>query len=458
MEDFMENENRGLRDMTVGSPARHIFLFALPLLLGSFLQQLYNMVDSWGVGNYVGDAALAAVGVGFPVIFMFTSLFMGIANGGTVVIAQYYGAGKLDRVRDAVDTIYTTFLVSAIPVTILALLLVKPLLFLLRVDEAAYHEAWVYLMIVCAGLVGTIGYNTNAGILNGIGNSRTTLLFLAVAAGLNIALDLILVLCAGMGVAGVALGTIISQTFSWLFGLLYINRKYPQIAIHPFCFRFDKTLFRQVLGIGLPAGFQMSLVSIGVMTVMSKVNTFGTAYTAAYNVGNKLDSMAFLAVQALTNSVTAFVGQNVGAKKPERVRQGVRMTVTATVVWCLLMTVVLLVWSDRLFHLFSPEAAVAEAGNYYIRAIMPPYALFGVMYILNGAMRGAGESVFPMTVTILSMIVLRVPAVYYLANHFGPAYMFYGFGIGWIGGFVLCVTYYLSGRWKKRGSLADETS
>ena len=140
-----------------------------------------------------------------------------------------------------------------------------------------------------------------------------------------------------MGVAGVALGTIISQTFSWLFGLFYINRKYPQIAIHPFCFRFDRALFRQVLGIGLPAGLQMSLVSLGIMAVMSKVDTFGKAYTAAYTVGNKLDSMAFLTVQALTNSITAFVGQNTGAKKPERVRIGVRIAVTATVVWCLFM-------------------------------------------------------------------------------------------------------------------------
>lgn len=167
----MATSNGGLRNMTEGSPARHIVLFALPLLAGSFLQQLYNMVDSWVVGQYVGDAALAAVGIGFPVIFMFTSLFMGLANGGTVVIAQFYGAGELDRVRDAVDTIYTAFTFSAVPVTLLAVGLVKPILFLLRVDDAAYDDAWLYLTVVCAGLIGTIGYNLNAGILGGLGNS-----------------------------------------------------------------------------------------------------------------------------------------------------------------------------------------------------------------------------------------------------------------------------------------------
>lgn len=182
---------KGMRNMTVGSPAGHIFAFALPLLAGSFLQQLYNMVDSWVVGQYVGDAALAAVGIGFPVIFMFTSLFMGLSNGGTVVIAQFYGAEKMDRVRDAVDTIYTAFIISAVPITLLAVVLVKPLLFILRVEDAAYHEAWVYLTVVCAGLMGTIGYNLNSGILGGLGNSRTTLLFLAISAIMNIVLDLV---------------------------------------------------------------------------------------------------------------------------------------------------------------------------------------------------------------------------------------------------------------------------
>ncbi len=450
----MARSERGLRNMTDGSPAEHIFYFALPLLAGSFLQQLYNMVDSWVVGNYVGDAALAAVGVGFPVIFMFTSLFMGISNGGTVVIAQYYGAGKLDRVRDAVDTIYTAFMAAALPVTVLALLLVKPLLFVLRVESGAYHEAWVYLMIVCAGLVGTIGYNINAGILGGLGNSRTTLLFLAISSLMNIALDLALVLAAGMGVAGVALGTILSQAFSWLFGLFYINRCYPDIAIRPFCRRFDKALFRQIMGIGLPAGIQMSLVALGAMVVMSKINSFGKEFAAAYNVGSKLDSLAFLPVQSLSNAVTAFVGQNTGAKRPDRVRRGIRMTVAASVVWSAVM-LVLIPLGPTLVGFFSDTPAVIHSGTVYLRCIMPFYVLFSVMFCLNNAMRGAGDSLFPMLDVIFSLILVRVPAVYWFADHYGPDYMYYGVGVGWCVGFTLSVVYYLSGRWKRKGSLAD---
>lgn len=442
--------------MTVGSPAGHIFYFALPLLAGSFLQQLYNMVDSFVVGKYVGDSALAAVGVGFPVIFMFTSLFMGLSNGGTVVIAQFYGAGRMDRVRDAVDTIYTSFVCAAVPVTLAALLAVKPMLWLLRVDESAYHEAWVYLMVVCAGLMGTIGYNLNAGILGGLGNSRSTLLFLSIAAVMNIFLDFALVLWADMGVLGVALGTIISQAFSWLFGIFFINCRYPQIRIRPFCRRFDRELFRQIMGIGLPAGIQMSLVAVGSMVIMSKVNSYGEAYTAGYNVGYRLDQLAFLPVQSLSNAVTAFVGQNIGAKRLDRARRGVRVTVGSAVVWSLAMTALLIPCGPFFISIFSQTPAVIDAGAAYLQGIMPFYALFAVFFTLNNAMRGAGESVFPMVNTILSLILLRVPSVYLMAAYFGPMYMYYGFGVGWAVGFAATVAYYLSGRWLRHGSLAEE--
>ena len=450
----MEHQN-GMRNMTVGSPAGHIFYFALPLLAGSFLQQLYNMVDSWVVGNYAGDAALAAVGVGYPVIFMFTSLFMGLSNGGTVVIAQFYGAGNMDRVRDAVDTIYTAFMASAIPITALALGLVRPVLLLMQVEEDAWAESWLYLAVVSAGLIGAIGYNLNAGILGGLGNSRTTLLFLAIASIMNIVLDLVFVLGCGMGVLGAALGTIISQAFSWLFGLFYINRHYPNIAIRPFCFRFDKALFRQIMGIGLPAGIQMSLVAVGAMVVMSKINSFGKEYTAAYNVGSKLDSLAFLPVQSLSNAVTAFVGQNIGARRLDRARQGIRITVAASVAWSAVM-LVLIPLGPTLVGFFSDTPAVIQSGSVYLKCIMPFYLLFSVMFCLNNAMRGAGDSLFAMVDVIFSLILVRVPAVYWFADHYGPDYMYYGVGVGWCVGFTLSVVYYLSGRWKRKGSLADK--
>ena len=448
-------QSRGLRNMTVGSPAGHIFYFALPLLAGSFLQQFYNMVDSWVVGNFVGDGALAAVGVGAPVIFLFSSLFMGVSNGGTVVIAQFFGAGKPERVRDAIDTVYTAFVCGAVPLSVIAVLLVRPLLFALRVEDAAYAEAYTYLLVVCAGLVGTIGYNLNSGILRGLGNSRTTLLFLAVSTVLNIALDLLFVPVFRWGVFGAALATIIAQASSWLFGLVYINRAYPDYAIRPFCFRFDRELFREIMRIGLPSGLHMSLVALGSMVVMSKINSYGHDFTAAYNVGSKLDSMAFLPIQSLASAVVAYVGQNMGAKQMDRVRKGVRITVFSSLAWAAVM-LVLIPLGPTLIGFFSDTPAVIEAGARYLECIMPFYLLFSVMFCLNNAMQGAGDSMFSMINAILSLILVRVPMVYYLANRFGPDYMYYGIGIGWVVGCTLSIVYYFSGRWKRFGSLADK--
>ena len=446
----------GTRDMTVGPPAGHILYFALPLLAGSLLQQLYNMVDSWVVGRYVGDGALAAVGVGFPVLTMFSSLFIGLSSGGTVVIAQFFGAGKMDRVRDAVDPIYAAFLLSIVPLTALALLAVGPILRLLQVEAAAYDEAYLYLMVVCAGLIGSVGYNLNAGILGGLGNSRSTLLFLAVASGMNIVLDLVLVLSCGLGVLGVALGTIIAQAASWLFGVVYIGLRYPQISLRLLPRKFDRALFGQIMGIGLPAGVQMSLVALGAMVVMGKINTYGKEFTAGYNVGFRLDQLAFLPIQSLSSAVISFVGQNIGAKEMDRARQGIRITVLLSAAWAVLMTAALMPFSEPLVAFFSGTPEVVHAGAVYLRCIMPFYVMFAVMFCLNNAMRGAGDSVFPMVDVILSLILVRVPAVYYLADRFGPDYMYYGCAVGWTVGLALSVGWYLSGRWKRHGSLADE--
>lgn len=452
------NKSSGMRDMTAGNPAGHILYFALPLLAGSLLQQFYNMVDSWVVGRYVGDGALAAVGVGFPVLTMFSSLFIGLSNGGTVVIAQFFGAGKMDRVRDAVDTVYAAFLMSIVPLTALALLAVGPILRLLQVEPGAYDEAYLYLMVVCAGLTGSVGYNLNAGILGGLGNSRSTLLFLAVASVMNIVLDLALVLACGLGVLGVALGTIIAQAFSWLFGVAYINRRYPEISLRLFPRTFDRALFRQIMGIGLPAGVQMSLVALGAMVVMGKINSYGKEFTAGYNVGFRLDQLAFLPIQSLSSAVVSFVGQNIGARQLDRARQGIQITVMISAAWAVLMTAVLMPFSEPLVAFFSDTPAVVHAGAVYLNCIMPFYFLFAIMFCLNNAMRGAGDSVFPMVNVILSLILVRVPAVYWLADRFGPDYMYYGMAVGWTVGLALSAAHYFSGRWKQKSVTGGENS
>ena len=446
----------GPRSMTEGSVSRHLILFALPLFAGSLLQQAYNMVDTWVVGNYVSDAALAAVGVGWPVMFMFTSLFMGMATGGTVVISQFYGAGQLERVRDVIDTLYTALLCAIVPLSILAVLLVDPLCTVLRVDPSCRAEARTYLIIVSAGLIGSVGYNANAGILQGLGDSRSSLRFLLVAAIVNVAGDLLLVLRLHMGVAGVAYATVLAQLISWLFGIFYINRHYPGLAIHPLSFRFDRALFGKIMKIGLPAGIQMATISLGSLVVMARINSYGEAYTAAYNVGNKLDNMAWLPIQSICTAATAFVGQNVGAQRYDRVKKGIGTALALCLCWCALIIAVLLPLRAQAVALFTDTPETVAAGARYLRCILPFYPFLASMFCLNNAMRGAGDSLFPMLCVIFTQIFLRIPAFYYVSDRFGPDNMYYSLGITWLCGALIAAVYYFCGRWKKFGLVEKE--
>ena len=350
---------------------------------------------------------------------------------------------------------YTFFTLAVVPITVVALLIARPVLVLMRVEDAAMGEAYLYLMIVSGGLIGTIGYNINSGILQGVGNSRASLLFLGISAVMNIVLDLLFVLQFHWGVAGVAIATIISQFCSWIFGVFYINRNYTAFAIRPFCLRFDKGLFKKIMGIGLPAGIQFATVSMGMMAVMSQVNAFGTSYAAGYNVGNKLDSMAFLPIQAIASAITAFIGQNVGAKKEDRVRRGVFTGICYSIAWCVLIIAILYPARFAAASFFTDSQGAIRGAALLLQCILPFYPSFAVQFTMCSAMRGAGESVVPMLTVVTSQVLLRIPGVYLLAHFFGPDYMYYGFGIGWIFGSIATVLYFLSGRWKRRGSLAE---
>ena len=456
METKMETKNNK-QDMTVGSPAKHIFMFSIPLLIGNLLQQLYNMVDSWTVGNFTGDTALAAVGIAFPVNFLFISLFIGLSIGSTVVIAQFYGAGDMKRVRAAIETTYGAFIIIAIPISLIAFFLTDPILHLLHVEAAAFPEAKIYMQIVSLGMVGSIGYNMNAGILQGLGNSKTPLFFLSIATVINVVLDILFVAVFKWGVVGVAVATLIAQWFSWIFGMIYINRKYEEFHLHVHHLKIDTKLLMKIARIGLPAGIQNGLVAVASIALMGKVNTFGTDFTAGFNVGNKIDCFTFLPVQSFSNAVTTFVGQNVGAGRLDRVHAGAKATLSMSEIWCIAMVVVLLPLSHQIIGLFSKTPAVIEAGVLYLWWILPGFTVFSVLFVLGNAMRGAGAAIFPMVTTLISVVFMRIGLCYLLADWLGSQYMFACYLGGWLVGAPLMVIYYCSGRWKRFCSTVVDT-
>ncbi len=411
-----------MTDMTQGSPAGLILFFALPLLVGNMFQQLYNMVDSIVVGRFVGSTALAAVGTAFPVVFLLSSMFMGLGIGAMVMVSQFYGAGDAERLKATIDTIYTALIVGIVPLSIVGILVSRPIIALLAVPADTADQCWIYMVIVLGGLIGSLGYNANSGILQGLGDSKTPLLFLVIACIINIVLDLLFVVVFHWGVAGVAIATIIAQAFSWIFGIFYINKKYPQIHIHPFCFKFDKALFGQIVKLGVPAGVQQALFSFGVMAMQRLINSYGSAFMAGFN----------------------------GANRPKRVHKGTVATLWMSCGFSVLVAALLLPTGRFCMRLFSTEPAVIESGFAYLARILPFYWMLAIMFVLSSIMRGAGEMMVPMISSLAALWLARVPAAYLLAHFFGPMNIHFCYAIGWALGLAICVPYYFSGRWKEK--------
>ncbi|MEG1027654.1 MAG: MATE family efflux transporter, partial [Oscillospiraceae bacterium] len=307
-------------NMTEGNPYKIILMFSLPLLFGNILQQLYNLVDSVVVGNYVGEKALAAVGAGFPIIFMIVSLFAGIGMGATVMISQFFGAEDRKSISDTINTMYTAMMIGSIPLSLIGIFVTRPMLILMKVpDDGTLDMAVTYMIIAFIGLIGVIGYNTNAGILQGLGDSKTSLIFLAIATVINIILDVLFVVGFKWGLAGVAFATIIAQFCSWIFGIYYINKHFDYFKINIFNFKFKKQLFLRAMKLGIPAAIQQILFSVGTMFMQTLVNSYGSAFMAGFNGANKIDTFAFMPIQSFSVAMTTYAGQNIGAGKIDRV-------------------------------------------------------------------------------------------------------------------------------------------
>lgn len=447
---LLSKKNNGMTDMTIGGPYRLILFFSIPLLIGNIFQQLYNMVDSIVVGNYIGETALAAVGTGFPIIFMTTSLFMGIGIGATIMISQYYGAKDMQRVNKTIGTIYTSMIIGVIPLSIVGVLISRPLLLLINVPPDTIDMATTYMVVIFIGMIGNFGFNINAGILQGLGDSKTSLIFLAIACIINIVLDILFAVVMSMGVFGVAFATIIAQFCSWIIGVVYINKVYTEISIKPLKFIFDKELFIQSVKLGIPSGIQQALFSIGIMVMQALVNNYGSNFMAGFNGANKLDTFAFMPIQSFASAVTTYVGQNIGANKMDRVVKGANAGLVVSVVFSIVIAILVFPFSHDMMKLFSQNPEVIDSGVAYLNEVLPLFFILAINFILNSVMRGAGEMIVPMISSFIGLWIARLPAAYLITHFWGPTYMFYSYPIGWSFGLIITVSYYLTGRWKNK--------
>ena len=439
-----------MKDLTKGHEGKLIFTFALPMLLGSIFQQLYNIVDSIIVGRVLGKEALAAVGNAFPIFFTLIALIIGIAFGGTIVISQYFGAKDYDKVRRAIGTLYTLMFITAAVLTILGLIFTDHILRLVRIPEELEAMAGIYIKIFIGGLVAFFGFNGTAAILRGLGDSKTPMVFMIISTFVNIGLDLLFVIVFKWGIAGVAIATVISQGGAFITAVWYLNRYHKFISIRLKDLSFDREIFRQTLRIGLPTGFQQTFVALGMIALQRIVNQFGTDVIASYSVAGRIDAIAMTPAMIFSQALAAFVGQNMGAGKNDRVIKGLNATLIMSSLVALSITSFVLLSKESLIGLFNQDPEVIRIGSEYLVIVSGCYLLFAGMFSFNGVMRGAGDTLIPMFITLFALWLIRVPGAYYLSGFMNETGICWSVPIGWVAGLILSIIYYKTGKWKTK--------
>ena len=450
----MEEQNRVL----TGPVYRQILFFFFPILFGTFFQQLYNTADAVIVGQVLGTEALAAVGGTTGVLANFVvNLFVGIASGTTVVVAQHFGAGNYNGLRRTVHTSMALSFAGGAVLTVLGIALARGALALLGTPSDVIGFATTYLRIYFLGIIPSFVYNVGSGILRAVGDTKRPLYFLIIACLVNIVLDVLFVAVIRMGVAGAALATILSQLVSALLTLRVLTHTTRVYRYIPADTRFDKNTLRAVLNVGIPAGFQSNLYSVSNMLIQSVVNSFGTSVVAAWTAYGKIDSFFWMVTAAYGVAVTTFAGQNYGARRFDRVRKGVRVTLAMEFASAAAIGALFYAFAPQLLSIFSRDAAVIEVGTTMARFLPPLYFTYVAVEVLAGTVRGCGDAVMPTVLVALGVCVLRVAWVLiFVPMNRSLVTLFVSYPISWSFTSVLFVFYYL--RFQKKQTLREQAA
>lgn len=440
-----------MHDLTSGSPGKLIFRFATPMLLGNVFQQLYTLTDSVIVGKFLGKEALGAVGASFPLTFTMISLIIGIASGTTVVIAQYFGAKDENNVRRAIDTMYIFIFWASIVMGIMGIIFSGPIFRLIHLPEDILPLASTYMQIYFGGILFFFGFSGTSAILRGLGDSKTPLYFLIISTVTNIILDLLFIVVFKWGIAGAAWATLISQAGAFFTLTLYLNSKHPVINLSIRKYIWDKAIFRQSLRIGLPTGLQQTFVSLGMLAILRIVNDFGTNTVAAYSVATRIDGLASLPAMNFGQALSTYTGQNIGANKHERVNIGLKATLKMSAFTAVVTSATIMLLRNQLMQLFTNDAAVIEIGAHYLMIISGFYLIFSSMFVVGGIMRGAGDTIIPMFITLFSLWIVRIPLAAFMSKILGVDGIWWSIPVAWTSGLLLSFLYYRTGRWKTKG-------
>jgi putative MATE family efflux protein len=447
-----------VKELTSGPPGKLILKFAAPMLLGNLFQQLYNVVDSAIVGKYIGEEALAAVGASFYIIFALIALIIGIATGGTIVISQYFGAKNYERVSATVNTLFILFIICAALLSAFGIVFSYQIFQLINLPEEIIPQAQLYLNTYLLGLITIFGFNGTNAMLRGMGDSMTPLVFVIISTVLNIILDFVFVRILGYGIRSVAFATIIAHTVSLAGGLIYLNKKHALISLNIRKWRFDWDLFGKMSRIGLPTGIQTSFVAFGMVFLSGIINNFGTNVIAAFAGASKIDALAILPAMTFAQALSTYVGQNIGANRMDRVAQGVKATFYISSLICVVITLVILVFGSHMMTWFTDVEDIIRIGTEYLLIVSMFYLVFNGMFIFNGVLRGAGDTLIPMFITLVSLWGLRIPIAHFLSGieSIGEKGIWWAIPIAWFFGMVASFIYYRSGNWRKKAVITQQ--
>lgn len=439
-----------MKDLTTGGEAKLIFRFAIPMVIGNLFQQMYNIVDTVIVGKFLGTEALAAVGASFPIFYTLIAFVIGIGSGATIIVSQYFGARNYDQVQKAISTIFLFMLGAAIILSIIGISFSDSIFQLIGVGDDVMPFATSYFNIYMIGMIGFFGFNGTSSILRGLGDSKTPMVLMALSTFLNIGLDLLFILVFDCGIAGAAWATVIAQAAAFIGAIFYLNQKDHIIRFRLKEWHFDRSLFYQSLRIGLPTGFQQTFVALGMMTLIRIINNFDTTTLAAYTAASRIDALASMPAMTLSSALSSFVGQNLGAGRTDRIKKGVWATLKMAWTISLTVLIVVLIWGQELMQLFNNDAEVIEIGKQYLLIVSSFYIVFSSMFVMHGTLRGAGDTLVPMFITLISLWLIRIPFAWLFSQKFGQTGIWWSIPAGWLVGLIASWFYYKAGYWKNK--------
>lgn len=434
--------------MTEGCIWRKIVKFAIPICWGNLFQQLYNIVDSVVVGNYVGRDALAAISSTGSLIFLLVGLFGGIFMGAGVVISKYFGANKKESVQKAIHTSIAFAIIAGIILTVAGTLLTPQILRLMGTPDSVFSNATLYVRIYFMGILSVVLYNTSSGIFQAVGDSKHPLYYLIISSIVNVVLDLIFVVVFKWGIGGAAFATIISQTVSVILSFYKLSTINDVYKVDFKKIRIDSRILKEIIRLGLPAGIQNSVIALANVVVQANINAFGSVAMAGCGSYSKIEGFVFIPITSFAMSMTTFIGQNLGAKKYDRAKEGAKFGIITSLILAEMIGVIFFILAPQLISLFNSEPEVVQFGTSQSRTIALFYFLLAFSHCIAGILRGAGKSVVPMFVMLLCWCIIRVTYIT-ITTHFIPMIqvVFWAYPLTWFLSSIIFLIYYLKSDW-----------